>query len=152
MYYRKYHSCTADKALLDVQTLTCEYQVDFQKAARDGTCRRNLLVNYETPTLLRHQDVWIYHFPRQHQLTIRCPHDGTWMIDTQTLSGAGLIKVATCQVAANEVRTMPELHGATSLHLDPPPVYSPAELPIFSPRELPDVMTAISQTPTNWNG
>jgi hypothetical protein len=38
---------------------------------------------------------------------------------------------------------MPELHGATRLHLDAPPVYAPAEVPIVSPRELPSVMTAI---------
>jgi hypothetical protein len=146
---RKYTSgslavCPADKALLDVQTLTCESQQFFQKAVRDGTCRRHLLVNYEAPTLLRHQDVWIYHFLRQRQVTIRCPHDGTWKIDTQTLAGAGLIRDATtCEVATNEVRTMPELHGATRLHLDTPLVYAPAEVPILSPRELPSVMTAI---------
>jgi hypothetical protein len=131
--------CPADKALLDVQTPTCESQLFFQKAVREGTCRRHLLVNYEAPTLLRHQDVCIYHFPRQRQVTIRCPHDGTWKIDTQTLFGAGLIRDATtCEVATNEVRTMPELHGATRLHLDAPPVYAPAEVPILSPRELPN--------------
>jgi hypothetical protein len=133
----------AGKARLDVQTLTCESQLFFQKAVRDGTCRRNLLVNHETPTLLRHQDVWIYHFPRQHQLTIR-PHDGTWKINTQTLSGAGLIRDATtCEIATNKVRTTPELHDATRLQLGSPPVYAPAEIPILNPRELPDVMTAI---------
>jgi hypothetical protein len=136
--------CPADKALLDVQTLTCESQLFFQKAVKEGTCRRDLLVNYEAPTLLRHQDVWIYHFPRQRQVTTRCPYEGTWKIDTQTLAGAGQIRNATtCEVATNEVRTMPELHGATRLHLDAPPVYAPTEVPILSPRELPSVMTAI---------
>jgi hypothetical protein len=38
---------------------------------------------------------------------------------------------------------MPELHGATRLHLDAPPVYAPPEVPILSPRELPSVITAI---------
>jgi hypothetical protein len=38
---------------------------------------------------------------------------------------------------------MPELHGTTRLHLDAPPIYAPAEVPIISPRELPGVMTAI---------
>jgi hypothetical protein len=49
--------CPADKSLLDVQTLTCESEFYFQKTLKNGICRRSLLIHYETPTLVRHQDV-----------------------------------------------------------------------------------------------
>jgi hypothetical protein len=63
----------------------------------------------------------------------------------RTPSGAGLIENATtCEIATNEIRTMPELHGATRIRLDAPPVYTPEEIPILNTQEVPDVKTAIS--------
>jgi hypothetical protein len=63
---------------------------------------------------------------------------------THKHSGAGLIEDATtCEIATNEARTMPELHGATRLRLEAPPVYATVAVPILSTRELPDVKTAI---------
>jgi hypothetical protein len=125
--------CPADKALLDVEILTCESQLYFQKAAKNGICRRSLLIQYDTLTLIRPQNVCIYRFPKQHQLKIRCPYDGTWKFDTQSLYGAGLIEDATTfEIATNEARTMPELHGATGLCREATPVYAPAEVPILS--------------------
>jgi hypothetical protein len=55
--------CPASKVVLSVHTLTCESQLYFQKAVKHGTCRRSVLVNYDTPTLQRHEDTWIYNLP-----------------------------------------------------------------------------------------
>ena len=55
--------CPADRALFDIRSITCQSKLYFQTAAKDGPCRRSLMLHYETPTLLRHGKVWIYHFP-----------------------------------------------------------------------------------------
>jgi hypothetical protein len=77
--------CPADKAILDVQNLACESELYFQKATKDRTYQRILMIHYETPTLVRHRSTWIYHLPRPSQLTVRCPQDNTWEVETRTL-------------------------------------------------------------------
>jgi len=73
------------------------------------------MLHYETPTLLRHGEVWIYHFPSRRQVTIRCRQDNVWVIHTRTLSGAGLIHNATtCSVTSGEMRT---LQNYTASHM-----------------------------------
>ena len=63
--------CLADRALYDVRSITCESKLYFQSATKYGPCGRSLMLHYETPTLLRHEEVWIYHFPSWCQVTIR---------------------------------------------------------------------------------
>jgi len=65
--------CPADRAVCDIRSITCEPKLYFQTTIKDGPCKRSLMLHYETPTLLRHGEVWIYHFPSQRQVTIRCP-------------------------------------------------------------------------------
>ena len=134
-----------DKALFDVRSVTCESKLCLQTAVKNGPCRRNLILHYEAPTLLRHGDVWLFHFPSRRQLTVRCPRDNTWETHTQMLSGAGLIRNATiCAITAGEVRTLPELHGTARTNLDTPSVYTPEELQILTVLEMPDVEMARS--------
>jgi hypothetical protein len=71
--------CPADRALYDIRSVTCESKLYFQTTTKDGPCKRSLMLHYETPTLLRHREVWIYHFPSQRQVTIRCPRDNVWV-------------------------------------------------------------------------
>ena len=111
--------CPADRALYDTRSLTCESKLYFQTTTKDGPCKSSLMLHYEAPTLLRHGDVWLFHFPSRRQLTVRCPRDNTWETHTQMLSGAGLIRNATiCAITAGEVRTLPDLHGRARAHLD----------------------------------
>jgi len=127
--------CPAHKALFGVWSVTCESKLYFQTAAKDGRCRRNLILHYKTPTLLRHRDGWIFHFPSRRQLVVRCPRDNTWETHTQILFGAGLIQNAImCSINALEVRSLPKLYGTARAHLLTPSVYAPYELPINSPR------------------
>jgi hypothetical protein len=137
--------CPANKAIFDVQTLTCESKRYFQRTAKDRTCQRKLMVHYETPTLVQHGSTWIYHFPTPSQLTIRCPQGSTWGVETQTLEGSGLIEnVTACEITTSELRTIPELHGATHVNMETPLVYAPQNIPILSSHELPDVKAALS--------
>jgi len=103
------------------------------------------MLHYETPTLLRHGEVWIYPFPSRRQVTIRCPQDNVWVTHTRTLSGAGLIHNATTRsITYSELRILPELHGVTHANLDTPSVYVPEDFPILSRHELPRVEKSLT--------
>jgi len=124
-------------ALYDTRSITCESKLYFQSTTKDGPCKRSLMLHYETPTLLRHGKVRIYHFPSQRQVTTRCPRDNVWVTRTRTLSGAGLIHNATrCSITSGEIRTLPELHGVAHANLYAPAVYVPDSSPILSSHEL----------------
>ena len=112
--------CPADRALYDTRSMTCESRLYFQTPAKDGLCKRSLMVHYTKPTLLRHGEVWVFHFPSQRQVNIRCPRN-EWVTRTQTLSGAGLVQNATrCTITTGEIRTLPELHGGARVNLVAP--------------------------------
>jgi hypothetical protein len=134
----------ADKAIFDIQAITCKCKLYFQTIAKDGLCR-SLILHYTTPTLLRQGDVWLFHLPSQQPLTARCPRGNTWKNNTQTHSGAGLIQNASmCQITAGEAQNLPEHHGTSRIQLDTPPVYTPDELQIVNAQELPDIKFALS--------
>jgi len=103
------------------------------------------MLHYQTPTLLRHGEVWIYNFPSQRQVTIRCPRDNVWVTRTPTLSGAGLIHNASrFSITSGEMRTLPELHGVAHTNLNAPSVYVTDSSPILSRHELPRVEAALT--------
>jgi len=137
--------CPADRALYDTRSITCESKLYFQSTTKDSPCKRSLMLHYETPTLLRHGGVWLYHFPSQRQVNIRCPRGNVWVTRTRTLSGAGLIHNATrCSINSGEIRTLPELHGVAHANLYAPSVYMPDSSPILSRHELPHVEAALT--------
>jgi hypothetical protein len=136
--------CLADRALY-VRSITCESKLYFQTTTKDGPCKRNVMLHYETPTLLWHGEVWVYHFPSQSEVTIRCPRDNTWVAHTRTLSGAGFIHNATrCSITSGEIRTLLELHGVAHANIDAPSAYVPDSFPIVSRHELPRVEAALA--------
>ena len=97
-------------------------------------CKRSLLLNYSTPTLRKHDEVWLYNFPRKQQATIRCPHGTSWETYEKILFGSGLIHNATsCSIGTPEVRTLPELHRTSYVHLDTPVWYAPNPMPGLGP-------------------
>jgi len=67
--------CPADRALYDTRSVKCESKLYFQTETKEGPCRRSLMLHHETPTLLRHGELWIYHLPSQRQMTIGCPRN-----------------------------------------------------------------------------
>jgi len=96
--------CPADRALYDTRSVTCESRLYFQTLSKDGLCKRSLMVRYRKPTFLRNEEVWVFHFPSQRQVNIRCPRNNEWVTRTQTLSGAGLIQNATRCSTSGEIR------------------------------------------------
>jgi hypothetical protein len=137
--------CLADRALYDARSVTCESRLYFETPAKDGLCKRSLMVHYRKPTLLRHEEIWVFHFPTQHQVNIRCPRNNVWVTRTPTLSGAGLIQNATrCFITTGEIRTIPELHGVAHANLVAPSAYVPDSSPILAKHELPRVEEALA--------
>ena len=137
--------CPADGTLYDTRSVTCDSKLYFQTITKDGPCKRSLTLHYEAPTLLRNGEVWIYQFPSQRQVTIRCPQENVWVTRTRTLSGVGLIHNATrCSIPSGEIRTLPELHGVAHANLNAPSVYVPESSPILSRHELPRVEAALT--------
>ena len=109
------------------------------------------MVHYTRPTLLRHGEVWVFHFPGQRQVHIRCPRDHEWVTRTQILSGAGLIQNATgCTITTGEIRTLPELHGVAHASLVAPSVYVPDISPVLAKHELPVWKRRSRQGSTAW--
>jgi hypothetical protein len=98
------------------------------------------MVHYRKPTLFRHGEVWVFHFPSQRQVNIRCPRNNEWVKRTQILSCSGLIHNATrCSIITGEIRMLLELHGVAHANLVAPSAYVPDSSPILAKHELPRV-------------
>jgi len=118
--------CPANMAVYSMHSLTCELSLFFHATTYNNRCRRHLLLNHRTRTLLKHKSLWLYYCPEQRQITLRCLKDNAWTARTEVLSEAGLIlNVSTCSIATKEIRTVPELHGRIQTTLETPYFYVP---------------------------
>ena len=100
--------------------------------------KRNLLLNYKTPTPQRYDTAWVYHFPNKQLATIRCPHGTGWATHKKKFLESGFIRNATtCSIATKEIRTLPELRRTDYTRLDTPAWYAPDLTPALAPNELP---------------
>jgi hypothetical protein len=133
--------CPADRALYDVRSITCESKLYFQTITKDGPCRGSLRLYYETPTLLRHDGVWVYHFPTQRQVTFRCPRDNAWVTQFQAQVSSTTPPGAPSLPARSGHS---ELHGVARANIDAPAVCVPDSLPVLSVHELPRVVAALT--------
>jgi hypothetical protein len=102
------------------------------------------MLRYEKLTLIRHGQTWIYHFPKQRQVTIRCPRNNTRVAHTRKHFGAGFFHATRCSNSSGEIRTLPELHGIARANIDAPSVYVPDSFPIVSRHEHPRVEAALA--------
>jgi hypothetical protein len=112
--------CPGSIALYDKQVLACEASLLLQAVQDDQQCR-SLLINYKTPTLQRRGMIWIYHFPREQQVNIRCPREAGWVTYNSVLYERGIIHAAaTCSIASNEIQTLPQIRGTDYARFDTP--------------------------------
>jgi hypothetical protein len=65
--------CPAYTSVYSPHHLTCEYSLLFQTVSYHQLCKRKLLLHYQVPTMRRHGNLWIYHFPFQQPVTFYCP-------------------------------------------------------------------------------
>jgi hypothetical protein len=128
--------CPADMAIYNGRTLTCELSLFLQTVYNNHLCWRSLLLHYIAPTLWKHGNTWLYHFPEKRQAIIRCP-ENEQASHTETHFGAGLILNASkCSITTNKVRTLPDLQGATQADLCTSHLYIPEELSIVAEHEV----------------
>ena len=129
--------CPANTAIYSTQVVTCESSLFFQTADAHNLCRRKLLLHYRTPTLRRHDSVWVYHFPEQQHVTLRCWKKNAWTSRTEVLSGSGVLyNSSECSVTASEFQTLPELLGDTQATLNVPQLYVPDKIAVIASHEL----------------
>jgi hypothetical protein len=94
--------CPANTGVYNVHTMSCESSLFFQTPTY-VLCRRQLLLIYRTPILRKHQTLWLYYFPEQRQVTLRC-WKNIWTTHTELLSAAGLIhNASTCFISTEEI-------------------------------------------------
>ena len=143
--------CPADIAVYQAQALTCEISLYFQKSDNQHLCRRQLLLNHDTPFLHRHGAICLFHFPTRHQITLHCPGIDNRMPRNLFLEATGLLHNATtCHVTSSEIQLLPELHGVTGVKIDSPQLMIPdtvsnaTELEI---QQLKDITPAEIQKP-----
>ena len=130
--------CPANTAVYGAKTLKCLASIFFQTATYNNLCRRHLLINHRTPTLQKHKSLWVYYFPEQRQVTLRCLKDNVWTTRTELLYEAGLIlNASTCSISTEELRTFTELQGSMQTTLDTTYVYIPHKVSTVADHELP---------------
>ena len=96
--------CPANMPVYSAKTLTCLASVYFQTSNHNSLCRRHVLINHRTPTLQKHKSLWLYYFPEQRQVPLRCLKNNTWTTRTELLSAACLLLNApTCSIATEKL-------------------------------------------------
>ena len=86
--------------------------------------------------MIKHRNIWIYHFPMPRQLTVRCPGNEASPPHTQVLVNAGLlINASACHVSTEDLRICATLRGTMQTELNTPRMFLPDKVPIISPYE-----------------
>jgi hypothetical protein len=65
--------CQENIMIQNTQSLSCEGSLYFQKKDNRHLCQRRLIPQRQTPTLRFYQNHWVYFFPEQRLVMIRCP-------------------------------------------------------------------------------
>jgi hypothetical protein len=117
----------------------------FQTPDSQSLCQKRLYLRYRTPTIIRHESVWVFHFSVHQQVALRCWENNTWTPGTATLFGNGIIyNATTCSLTTPEFRTLPELIGRTSTAIEATHFYVPDTIKIVAPHELQEIEKTIS--------
>ena len=118
--------------------LVSDPRLFFQANTSNTMCRRNLLFNYQTPTLQWLGKVQLYHLPERRPVTIRCPQATYWISHTELLSEVGqILSASCCSITTNKFRTFLELHGEIQETIDTTQFYIPDQLSIVADHKIP---------------
>ena len=113
--------CSAVAPVYSARTVTCLSSFLFQSTNTHRVCRRKLLLQHRTPTLQHHGNIWIFHFPTRHQISVRCPDTRDQVHHTITLYGTVILyNTSVCHITSDGITISPELHGTSIAELDSP--------------------------------
>jgi hypothetical protein len=128
--------CALDSAIFNKQRLTCAASLFFQSPNQQQLYKRKLLINSQKSTMMRHGNIWIYHFPTPRQLMIRCPGNEASPPHMQVLMIAGLVFNATaCHISTEDLHIYPTLRGSMQTGLHTPHIFLPDKVVIISQHE-----------------
>jgi hypothetical protein len=86
--------------------------------------------------MIQHRNIWIYYFPTQRQLTLRCPGNEASPPRTQVLVNAGLLfNASACHVSTKDLHMYPTLRGSMQTELNTPHIFLTDKVPIISQHE-----------------
>ena len=129
--------CPANTPVYSAQTVTCLSSLFFQITDTHRVCRRKLFIQHLTPTLRPHGNIWIFHFPTRHQISLRCPDTKDQIHRTITIYGAGILhNTSECHITSDEITIFPDLHGTSLAELDTPKFYLPHNESIVTNDEI----------------
>jgi len=129
--------CPANTPVCSAQTMTCLSSLFFQSTNTHRVCWQKLLIQHPTPTLQHHGNIWIFHFPTRHQISLRCPDTKDQIHRTISLYGAGILhNTSECHITSDEITIFPDLHGTSLAELDTPKFYLPDNISIVTNDEI----------------
>jgi hypothetical protein len=132
--------CPANTVIFNSHALTCEASLFFQNTNSAHLCKRKILLHHQTPTLLQHAGLWIYFYPKRHQVTFRCPNENNQAPRTSQLTG-----LSKCYISSTHFRTQPELYRLLKAKSEVTSFYLPDNLSSITDhetRQLDDVIPA----------
>ena len=116
--------------------LSCASSLYFQSSSNYRLCKRELLLHQQTPLLQKHGAYWVYYFPQERTVTIRCFEPTRQLTRTVSLHGPGLLHtVMSCHISSSELRSLPDLRGSTQTELGSPNFYLPSRIPTIIDHE-----------------
>ena len=129
--------CPGNTPVCSAQTMTCLSNLFFQSTNTHRVCRRKMLIQHPTPTLQHHGNMWIFHFPTRHHISLRYPDTKDQINRTITLYGAGILhNTSECHITSDEITIFPDLDGTPLAELDTPKFYLPGNISIVTNDEI----------------
>jgi len=117
--------CPANTPVYSAQTMTCLSSLFIQSTNTHRVCRRKLLLQHLTPTHQHHRNIWIFHFPTRHQISLLCPDTKGQIHRKLTLYGAGILQsTSECHITCDDITIYPDLHVTSLAELDTPKILS----------------------------
>ena len=108
------------------QSLKCESSLLFQIENANHLCQWKLIFHHRTPFLQCYGELWVYHFPKQQQITLLWAHDNKKVLCTLSLTRKGLLHNATgCSITSDAVQIFLELHETMQTKMDAPILHLP---------------------------
>ena len=139
--------CSADVAIYHASTPTCQASLYLLRTDSHNLCQRSLLLHHKTPTLQRHETIWLYQFPEPQQAVIHCPGIDDKTPCTEILSGTGIIRNATrCSISISQIRTLADLQGTSRTEMHPSHFYIHDKLSIVAEHEVKLIEEAMPAT------
>ena len=129
--------CSADTVVYSTQVITCASSLYLQKHDILNLCLWRLLLHHSTPLLQRHYSAWVYHFPDEQHIILRCWKNGTWISTTKQLKGNGIIHGSSnCLLTADKFQALPRISGIFQTALEAAKLYVPDQLAVITSHEL----------------